>query len=64
MPATAEYRFHHEASVDPGEVSDLPTVLWFGTASFVLTVFGRYDAVTARGDPLARRRYLNLFFRI
>ena len=48
----------------PGDVSDLPTVIEFDPASFVLTVFGRYNAGTVRGDPLAAQRYLNLFFRI
>jgi uncharacterized protein (TIGR03083 family) len=49
---------------EPGDVSDLATVLEFDPASFVLTVFGRYNAGTVRGDPLAAQRYLNLFFRI
>jgi uncharacterized protein (TIGR03083 family) len=49
---------------EPGEISDLLTVLEFDPASFVLTVFGRYHAGTVRGDPLAAQRYLNLFFRI
>ncbi|MDQ1481954.1 MAG: hypothetical protein QOF35_30 [Actinomycetota bacterium] len=49
---------------EPGEVKDLPTVIEFDPASFVLTVFGRYNAGTVRGDTAAAQRFLNLFFRI
>ena len=48
---------------EQGDVSDLPTVIEFDPASFVLTAFGRYNAGTVRGDPAAAERYLNLFFR-
>lgn len=49
---------------EPGVIDDLPTVIEFDPASFVLTAFGRYNAGTVRGDPAAAERYLNLFFRI
>lgn len=49
---------------ESGDVDDLPTVIEFDPASFVLTVFGRCNAGTVRGDPVAAQRYLNLFFRI
>ena len=49
---------------EPGDVNDLPTVIEFDPASFVLTAFGRYNAGTVRGDPAIAERYLNLFFRI
>jgi uncharacterized protein (TIGR03083 family) len=51
-------------SYEPGEVDDLATVFDFDPASFVLTVFGRCNAGTVRGDPSMAKRYLNLFFRI
>jgi uncharacterized protein (TIGR03083 family) len=51
-------------SFEPGEISDLPTVLEFDPGSFVLTAFGRSNAGTIRGDRLTADRYLNLFFRI
>jgi uncharacterized protein (TIGR03083 family) len=49
---------------ESGEVDDLPTVIEFDPASFVLTVFGRCNAGAVRGDPVAAQSYLNLFFRI
>jgi len=49
---------------EPGEVSDLPTVIEFDPASFVLTAYGRYNAGTVRGDPAVAERFLSLFFRI
>ena len=49
---------------EQGDVEDLPTVIEFDPASFVLTVFGRCNAGTVRGDPAPAQRYLNLFFRI
>jgi uncharacterized protein (TIGR03083 family) len=47
-----------------GEVDDLPAVIEFDPASFVLTVFGRYHAGTVRGDLGVAHRFLNLFFHI
>jgi uncharacterized protein (TIGR03083 family) len=49
---------------EAGGIDDLPTVLEFDPASFVLTAFGRYNAGTVRGDAASAARYLNLFFRI
>ena len=49
---------------DAGDVDDLPAVLEFDPASFVLTAFGRSNSGTIRGDAAVAERYLNLFFRI
>src|SRR3954466_791090 len=35
---------------EPGDLSDLPTVIEFDAGSFVLTTFGRSNAGTVRGD--------------
>jgi uncharacterized protein (TIGR03083 family) len=51
-------------STEPGSADDLPLVLEFDPASFVLTAFGRINAGTARGDRDLAERYCNLFFRI
>jgi len=51
-------------ALEPGSVADLPCVLEFDAASFVLTVFGRMNAGTVRGDSELAERYANLFFRI
>ncbi|MGH9247149.1 MAG: maleylpyruvate isomerase family mycothiol-dependent enzyme [Acidimicrobiales bacterium] len=51
-------------STEAGTVDDLPLVLEFDPASFVLTAFGRTNAGTARGDRALAERYCNLFFRI
>jgi uncharacterized protein (TIGR03083 family) len=51
-------------SYEQGDVSDRATVIELDPASFVLTVFGRYNAGTVRGDPAVAERYLNQFFRI
>jgi uncharacterized protein (TIGR03083 family) len=49
---------------EAGGIDDLPTVLEFDPASFVLTVFGRSNSGTIRGDSTTAEQYLNLFFRI
>jgi uncharacterized protein (TIGR03083 family) len=49
---------------EPGDISDLPTVIEFDPASFVLTTYGRYNAGTVRGDSATAERFLSLFFRI
>jgi len=49
---------------EPGDVSDLPLVLEFDPASFVLTALGRINGGTARGDASLAERFCNLFFRI
>jgi uncharacterized protein (TIGR03083 family) len=49
---------------EPAPVADLPCVLEFDAASFVLTVFGRMNAGTVRGDTELAERFANLFFRI
>jgi uncharacterized protein (TIGR03083 family) len=51
-------------TLEPGEVDDMPVVLEFDAASFVLTAMGRMNAGTARGDSRLAERYTNLFFRI
>jgi len=49
---------------EPGALDDLPLVLEFDPASFVLTAMGRINGGTARGDTSLADRYCNLFFRI
>jgi uncharacterized protein (TIGR03083 family) len=49
---------------EAGDVGGLPVVFEFDPSSFVLTVFGRVNAGTYRGDPALADRFLNLFFRI
>jgi uncharacterized protein (TIGR03083 family) len=51
-------------ALEPGSVDDLPVVLEFDPASFVLTVMGRVNGGTARGDTRLAERFSNLFFRI
>ena len=51
-------------ALEPGEVGDLPLVLEFDAASFVLTAMGRINGGTARGDAALADRFCNLFFRI
>ena len=51
-------------ALEPGDISDLPVVLEFDAASFVLTVMGRINGGTVRGDPALADRFCNLFFRI
>ena len=51
-------------ALEPGDLSDLPLVLEFDPASFVLTAMGRINGGTARGDASLAERYCNLFFRI
>jgi len=51
-------------TLEPDDVSDVPLILEFDAASFVLTVMGRAKAGTARGDTSLAERFGNLFFRI
>lgn len=51
-------------ALEPGDLGDLPLVLEFDAASFVLTVMGRANAGTARGDTALAERFGNLFFRL
>jgi uncharacterized protein (TIGR03083 family) len=51
-------------ALEPGDVDDLPLVLEFDAASFVLTAMGRINGGTARGDARLAERFCNLFFRI
>lgn len=51
-------------ALEPGDVSDLPLVLEFDPASFVLTAMGRVNGGTARGDTRLAERFCNLFFRL
>jgi uncharacterized protein (TIGR03083 family) len=51
-------------ALEPGALDDLPLVLEFDPASFVLTAMGRINGGTARGDAGLADRYCNLFFRI
>ena len=51
--------------VDDGtDVAEGERVLEFDAASFVLTVMGRVNGGTARGDTRLADRFANLFFRI
>ena len=49
---------------EPGDVSDLPTVIDFDAGSLVLTAFGRINGGNIRGDQGLGERFLNLFYRI
>jgi len=49
---------------EPGEIDSLPALIEFDAGSLVLTVFGRSNSGTVRGDVDLAERYLNLFFRI
>ena len=51
-------------ALDAGDVSDLPVVIEFDPASFVLTAMGRINGGTLRGDSALADRFCNLFFRI
>jgi Mycothiol maleylpyruvate isomerase N-terminal domain. len=51
-------------TVEPGEVDDLPAVLEFDPASFVLTAFGRINAGCVHGDTAHAHRFLNAIFRV
>jgi uncharacterized protein (TIGR03083 family) len=51
-------------ALEPGDISDLPLVLEFDPASFVLTAMGRINGGTAHGDGALTERFCNLFFRI
>lgn len=51
-------------TLEPGDAADLPCLLEFDSASFVLTAFGRMNAGTMRGDADVADRFTNLFFRI
>jgi len=51
-------------ALEPGDLSDLPLVLEFDAASFVLTAMGRINGGSARGDAALAERFCNLFFRI
>jgi uncharacterized protein (TIGR03083 family) len=49
---------------EPGDISDLPAVIEFDPAGFVLTAFGRINGGTVSGDTALADRFLNLFYRI
>jgi uncharacterized protein (TIGR03083 family) len=51
-------------ALEPGDVDDLPMVMEFDAASFVLTAMGRMNAGTARGDTSIAQRFGDLLFRI
>lgn len=51
-------------ALESGDVRDMPLVLEFDPASFVLTAMGRTNGGTARGDTRLAERFCNLFFRI
>ena len=66
-PNAGDTRVHVDANgmdYEPGDASDLDTVLEYDPGSFVLTAFGRGNAGTIRGDRGKADRYLNQFFRI
>lgn len=49
---------------EPGRVDDLPAVIEFDPASFTLTVTGRVNGGTTRGDERVADRFRDVFFRI
>jgi hypothetical protein len=49
---------------EAGNADDLPNMIEFDPASFVLTAYGRTNAGTYRGDRDLLDRFCNLFFRI
>jgi uncharacterized protein (TIGR03083 family) len=51
-------------TTEAGSVDDLPVVIEFDPASFVLTAFGRINGGTARGERSLAEDYCNLFLRI
>jgi uncharacterized protein (TIGR03083 family) len=51
-------------TLEPDDLSGVPTVLEFDAASFVLTAMGRVNGGTRRGDAALADRFTNLFFRI
>jgi uncharacterized protein (TIGR03083 family) len=62
-----DYRFDvtpDGVSWAPGPVDDLPAVLEFDPASYVLTVMGRIRGGTLRGDAAVADRFRGLFFAI
>jgi uncharacterized protein (TIGR03083 family) len=48
----------------PDPIDDLPVVIEFDPASFVLTAYGRTNAGTIHGDRALAHRFLNSFYRI
>lgn len=51
-------------ALSPEPIDDVPAVVEFDAASFVLTSYGRTNAGTWRGDASLADRFRNLFFRI
>lgn len=51
-------------TLEPSDLGDVPAVLEFDPASFVLTAMGRVNGGTLRGDARVAERFTNLFFRI
>lgn len=51
-------------SYEPGDVTDLPAVIEFDPANFVLTAYGRYNSGTIRGDIELANEFLDNFYRI
>jgi uncharacterized protein (TIGR03083 family) len=51
-------------TLEPGALDDVPTILEFDPASFVLTAMGRINGGTVRGDAALADRFTNLFFRM
>jgi hypothetical protein len=45
-------------------IADVPTVIEFDPASFVLTAYGRMNAGTVHGDRDLGHEFLDSFFRI
>jgi hypothetical protein len=63
-PAPRGYRSAPGLTATPGPIDDLPAVLEFDPASFVLTAFGRTNTGTVRGDLGLAHEFLAGFFRI
>lgn len=66
-PATKTYRMAVQPgglTFEPGQVDDLPAVIEFDPASFVLTMLGRSRSGTVRGNQEMAETFLGLFARV
>ena len=52
------------ATTSTDSIADVPTVIEFDPASFVLTAYGRMNAGTVHGDRELGHEFLDGFFRI
>jgi uncharacterized protein (TIGR03083 family) len=66
-PATRTYRMAVQPgglTFEPGPVDDLPAVIEFDPASFILTMLGRTRSGTVRGSQEMAETFLGLFVRV